>query len=282
MKTLKVSFTMGLLLIILPNLLYYFFGNPSSYSFKNTSVFQFLGIGFFLGIFLGLILIFLSLRELLKVYSVELKKSDYSLEFKWLIAYIFDKPYYSKIFVVGSLLYGLIYSFFTGMLIYDSETIFSEAYGVKIPSVILTTCCDSVGNIPFLSVYLSEHFGLLIKPISVIVLPIISILVGLNICLVLFVWKTKPKTAQFKWYAGFGAVIGLFTGCPTCAGLIFMGLFPSGLAFFTISLFSISSFVQYFLILVTIPVLLLGPYILFKSLTSMNNCTLNKGKFIKN
>ena len=273
---------MGLLLILLPNLLYSFFGNPSSYSFTNTSIFQFLAIGFFLGIFLGFVIIFLSLRELLKIYSVELNQSDYSIQLKWLITYMLGKSYYSKIFVVVSLSYALIYSFFTRILIYDSENLFSELYGVKIPSIILTPCCDSIGNIPFISIYLSEHFGLLIKPISFIVLPIISVLVGINLCLVIFVWKHKPKTAHFKWYAGLGAVMGLFTGCPTCAGFMFMGIMPSSFAIFTISLFSINSFVQYFLILVTIPVLLLGPYILFKSLTSMNNCTLNKGTFIKN
>ena len=50
----------------------------------------------------------------------------------------------------------------------------------------------------------------------------VSTLVGHNVALGRYVFDNKPVGATLRWLGGFGAVLGLFTACPTCAGL-FLG-----------------------------------------------------------
>jgi hypothetical protein len=76
--------------------------------------------------------------------------------------------------------YSIIFLFLSGMVVYGPEDI-SEKYGVNIPSYYITGCCGQPGNFPLITIYLMEHFGLLIIPSNVLLLLFLPLLVAINI-----------------------------------------------------------------------------------------------------
>lgn len=176
------------------------------------------------------------------------------------ILLILNDKRYLRIFVISLITYGIFYSFITNLLVYRPDEVFSEIYNVSIPSFRIVPCCGTPGYMPMLVGYITEHFGILIIPINLILLLVISTLVGINITVSIFIFKNKPKNANANWLSGLGATIGLFTGCPTCAGTFFILLF--GLSS-SVSM-AILAPLQSLFIAVSIPVLLLTPAFMIK------------------
>ena len=174
-----------------------------------------------------------------------------------IIPYIFTEKGGAKIFIIAVILYGMFYSFVTSMIVYMPDVKFSEVYNAIIPSVIISPCCGPPGQIPVLVGYLTENIGFLILPLTLLTLVIVSGLVALNVSLTYYAWKNRPSISKQNWSAGLGAAIGLFTGCPTCAGL-FLANIVGGAGATTLAL-SLAPF-QFLIIAITIPVLLITPY----------------------
>ena len=174
-----------------------------------------------------------------------------------IIPYIFTEKGVAKIFIIAVILYGMFYSFVTSMIVYMPDVKFSEVYNAIIPSVIISPCCGPPGQIPVLVGYLTENIGFLILPLTLLTLVIVSGLVALNVSLTYYAWKNRPSISKQNWSAGLGAAIGLFTGCPTCAGL-FLANIVGGAGATTLAL-SMAPF-QFLIIAITIPVLLITPY----------------------
>jgi len=174
-----------------------------------------------------------------------------------IIPYIFTEKGVAKIFIIAVILYGMFYSFVTSMIVYMPDVKFSEVYNAIIPSVIISPCCGPPGQIPVLVGYLTENIGFLILPLTLLTLVIVSGLVALNVSLTYYAWKNRPSISKQNWSAGLGAAIGLFTGCPTCAGL-FLANIVGGAGATTLAL-SLAPF-QFLIIAITIPVLLITPY----------------------
>ena len=129
---------------------------------------------------------------------------------------------YRRTLLISAMLYGLFYAAVSSIIIYRPDRNFATDYFANIPSVVTTVCCDGPGFIPMFTVYLTDHLGLLLIPLNVILMIVISLLVGLNVSLGHFTFDSKPKGVSFRWMGGFGAIIGLFSSCPSCAGL-FLG-----------------------------------------------------------
>ena len=174
-----------------------------------------------------------------------------------IIPYIFTEKRVAKIFIVAVILYATFYSFVTSMIVYIPSVKFSEAYNATIPSVLIISCCGPPGQIPVLVGYLTENIGFLVLPLTLLTLVIVSGLVGLNVSLTYYAWNNRPSVSKQNWSVGLGAAIGLFTGCPTCAGL-FVANIVGGASATTLAL-SLAPF-QFLLIAITIPVLLVTPY----------------------
>src|SRR3989442_5205431 len=98
----------------------------------------------------------------------------------------------------------------------------SEGLGTT-PSAFLVTCCDPIGQTPRLVVYLTSSFGLLLIPLKVLLLAGTSWMVGANMSLASFAYKTKALTGSFKWLGGVGATTVLLTACPTLASPVPFG-----------------------------------------------------------
>ena len=184
----------------------------------------------------------------------------------WLVPYVLSKKKYRNYFVVSALLYGLFYAFVTSMIVYQPSVDFVQAYGATFPSAIITPCCGTPLFAPIVTVYVVNHLGLLIIPLTGLLLILISVLVGLNSSLAVFAFNSRVRGMGRGWLGGLGAVVGLFTGCPTCAGLFFANVLGGAGA---VTLATGLASYQPFFILVSLPVLALTPYLTSRSLTKV-------------
>jgi len=172
-----------------------------------------------------------------------------------------------RIFILTFIGYGIFFSLTSGMLVYQPEVEFSHHYNAEIPSAHITPCCGEPGYMPKIIVYLTEHIGLQIVPVNLVLQMIVSYLVALNTALAVIAFTFFKKGSGFS---GIGATTGLFIACPTCVGVfssIFIGS-ASAIAF-TVAITQM----QTLFILITIPILFTTPFIMAKKLRSQTkNC----------
>ena len=142
-----------------------------------------------------------------------------------------------------------------------------------VPSAHLTPCCGEPGYMPKITVYLTEHVGLQIVPINLVLHLIVSYLVGLNMALAVIGFNFYKKSGGLS---SVGATTGLFIACPTCVGAfssIFIG--SAGAIAFTVAITQL----QTLFILITIPILLTTPFIIARKLkASDENCSVETKK----
>jgi hypothetical protein len=175
-----------------------------------------------------------------------------------------------KIFVATFIGYGVFFSLISGTLVYQPEVNFSIHYGAEIPSGFIAPCCDSPGYMPKIIIYLTEHVGLQIIPINLVLQIIVSYLVALNASIAINAYRISKKGSGASTI---GAATGLFIACPTCAGTflsIFIGT-ASGIAL-SIALTQL----QTLFIAISIPVLIITPYVMAKKLRNADgSCKIN-------
>src|SRR5919108_1087955 len=97
---------------------------------------------------------------------------------------------YWTIMVVAAISYGIFFGFLSQILIYRPDVSFTER-GISVPSLDLTPCCGAPGYMPMLTVYITDHFLILIIPINVILATVVSLLVGFNVALSTFAFRLK-------------------------------------------------------------------------------------------
>jgi hypothetical protein len=188
--------------------------------------------------------------------KVEIKEKDLLA----IIAIVTWNSKSRKIFLVTFMVYGVFFSLVSGTLIYQPEVNFSIHYGADIPSGFVAPCCADPGYMPKVIIYLTEHIGLQIIPINLVLQVIVSYLVGLNMAIAISAFAISKKDRGFS---SIGAVTGLFIACPTCAGTflsIFVGT-ASGIAL-TIALVQM----QTLFIAIAIPILIVTPFVMAKKL----------------
>lgn len=161
-----------------------------------------------------------------------------------------------RAFILGSLLYGLFFSFVSSFIVYQPIGGFSETYGVSVPSMVPVICCGPLGQMPQFVVYLTQQFAILIVPVNVILLVAVSWLVGVNAAIGTYSYTNRSSIHRTKWLGGLGAFVGLFSACPTCAGFFLLTML--GLAGAVSSALTVSSLQAVFLA-AGFPLLLLAP-----------------------
>jgi len=169
-----------------------------------------------------------------------------------------------KIFLLTFIGYGVFFSLSSGMLVYQPEVVFSYHYNAIIPSVHISPCCGEPGYMPKITAYLTEHIGLQIVPINLVLQIMVSYLVGLNTSLAVSAFSIIKKEGGL---GSVGATTGLFIACPTCVGAfssIFVG--SAGAIAFTVAITQL----QTLFILITIPILFAAPFIMARKLKSSN------------
>ncbi len=171
----------------------------------------------------GLCILFYGATAVLTNWSIGKTSEDPSSNSS-IIAQAFGKQRYSRLLLLSALVYGVFYAFASGIIVFQPAWNFSEVYHVAIPSLAVATCCGPVGETPEAVVYVTQHLGLLLVPINLLLLFSISWLVGVNASFAAFALSFRTRKIGLGWFGGMGAFIGLFTSCPTCAGLAIIAL----------------------------------------------------------
>lgn len=184
----------------------------------------------------------------------------------WMIPYVISKGRYRRLFGASAFLYGIFYAVITSMIVYQPTVDFVKAYGVAVPSIQVTPVATTPLFTPVVTVYLANHLGLLLIPLTVLLLVSTSLLVGLNFALAGFAFDSRVRGVGKGWVGGVGAVVGLFTGCPTCAGLFFANFLGGAGA---VSFATLLGYYQPAFILLSIPVLVVAPYLTSRSLSKV-------------
>ena len=197
---------------------------------------------------------------------------------KSLISFItaaFSNRNYWKIMIVAAVGYGIFFGFLSQILVYRANVSFTER-GIEVPSLDLIPCCGAVGYMPMLTIYITDHFLILIIPLNVILATIVSLLVGFNVALSIFAFRMK-KSIQTKTSlaAGIGATSGLFVGCPTCAGSLISALLGIGIAGAGGTSASVLAPFQTLFIAASIPALVVAPFLTARSIRSASSCKIN-------
>jgi hypothetical protein len=184
----------------------------------------------------------------------------------WILPYVLSQKRFRRCFGASAFLYGLFYAFVTSIIVYQPTVNFVQAYRATFPSALIGPCCGPPLYTPTLTVYLVNHLGLLIIPLTVLLLVVVSVLVGLNFALAAFAFSNRVRGTGRSWIGGLGAIVGLFTGCPTCAGLFFANIVGGAGA---VSFAAALSYYQPVFIALSIPVLLATPFLISRSLSKV-------------
>lgn len=243
----------GLLTIALPLQLYSAYVNSIPTFFTPAlSLLEDLGYVVLTMTLLGLLVIVLGCRQFLN----ELRSSDSAPAPLLVIAQVFKEGTYKRVMAAATILYGTFFAVVSGIVVYRPMENFAQEYFIQVPSAVLAVCCGSAGLVPVLTVFVTNHLGLLVIPANILILAVVSTLVGLNTTLIVCQYHNRPRHTSGRWLLGLGAFTGLFTACPTCAGLFFsavvVGLGSSALVILPSS--------QVYFVMGTILLLIAGVY----------------------
>lgn len=185
----------------------------------------------------------------------------------------FEHAEYRKIAVVAAIAYGVFFGFLSQILVYRADVSFTER-GIPVPSLDMIPCCSSPGYVPMLTVYITDHFLILVIPVNVILAVVVSALVGFNTALSVYAYRQRKSVrSRTSIVSGIGATSGLFVGCPTCAGSIFSALLGIGVAGAGTSATALAPF-QTLFITASIPALLIAPFLIARTIRSVSSCKL--------
>ena len=264
----KKLMILGFVTIVFLFLIYSRYQNPEVFTPSAIDAIQRIAYGFYITFVAAFGIIAIGMYRYHKG-KVEGGGKDLST----IIALATWNPKSRKIFVATFIGYGIFFSLASGTLVYQPEVTFSIHYGAEIPSGFIAPCCDEPGYMPKIIVYLTEHIGLQIIPINLVLQIIVSYLVGLNTSIAISAYTISKKG---RGVSTIGAATGLFIACPTCAGTflsIFVGT-ASGIAL-SIALTQM----QTVFIAISIPVLLATPYIMAKKLRNVDgSCKIDPTK----
>ena len=98
-----------------------------------------------------------------------------------------------KIFAITFIAYGVFFSLTAGLIVYQPDVTFSHHYDAVVPSAHMNVCCGEPGYMPTIIVYITEHIGLQIIPINLVLVIIVSYLVGLNTSLAVKLYQSLKK-----------------------------------------------------------------------------------------
>lgn len=222
-----------------------------------------------------LTIIFLSLLfvgyGIYRIFKAEQQlKTDANSLMSYITAAFLDNKYW-KVMAISAIIYGIFFGFLSQIFIYRYDISFSEQ-GITVPSVNVIPCCNMPGYVPMLTVFPTDHFLIMIIPINIILAVIVSVLVGFNISLTLYAFKLEKaqNTKRVSFVGSVGAISGLFVGCPTCAGSLFSML----LGYSVGTTMAVLAPFQTLFILISIPSLILAPFLIGRRIRSRYSCKL--------
>lgn len=219
-------------------------------------------------IFLSMLFVGYGIYRIFKAEQ-RLKANTNSLMFYITAAFLDNK--YWKVMAIFAIIYGIFFGFLSQIFIYRYDISFSEQ-GITVPSVNVIPCCNMPGYVPMLTVFPTDHFLIMIIPINIILAVTVSVMVGFNISLTLYAFNLEKaqNTKRVSSVGSIGAISGLFVGCPTCAGSLFSML----LGYSVGTTMAVLAPFQTLFILISIPSLILAPFLIGRGIRSRYSCKL--------
>ena len=157
--------------------------------------------------------------------------------------------------------YAVVYLFVSGMIVFQPGVNSGAWIGFSPLSWNVAACCGSVGTVPALIFYLAPqaHLALQILPIDALFAVVVPILVGFNVTVAAHSVRNKFVRGNVGWISALGILTGLFTGCPTCAGLFLASAF-GGLGATSLAV-ALAPY-QMLFVVVSIPLLAASPFVI--------------------
>jgi hypothetical protein len=127
--------------------------------------------------------------------------------------------------VAAAIAYGAAYLFISGVVVFQPGANYGAWEGITGPGWTAAACCGSMGTVPALIVYVApqQHLALQILPLDVLFAVVVPLLVGFNVTVAAHALRERTLRSNAGWVGSLGVLVGLFTGCPTCAGLFLAG-----------------------------------------------------------
>ena len=215
----------------------------------------------------GLFLAFIGMTRVIRGLSATVREQNRSSITQLSMA-IADKR--SAItFALVAVVYAFVFALLSSALVFQPGTVFSQVYGVQVPSAVPVVCCGSFGQMPQLVVYLTEQVAIVVNPVNLILLFTVSWLVGLNAAVAHYAYLNRPLLPSTRWLSGLGAALGLFTVCPACSGFLIVSILGLGGG---VALTLALSSLQTLFIIVGIPILLVTPILTSRGISSSQSC----------
>ena len=166
-----------------------------------------------------------------------------------------------KVGMIAGIAYAAIYLLISSIIVYQPNVDFQSAYGATGFGTRASVCCGSPGAVPELIVYLSPqlHLGLQVLPLDTLFAFVVPVLVGFNVTVAAHALRNRALRSRAGWLGPIGIVAGLFTGCPTCAGLFLAGT-VGGLGATSLAV-ALAPY-QFLFVALSIPVLLASPFVI--------------------
>lgn len=129
--------------------------------------------------------------------------------------------------MVAAIAYAIVYLFVSSIVVFQPGVNSGAWYGLSALTWNVAACCGFVGTVPALTIYLvpQAHLALQILPLDALFAVVVPILVGFNVTIAAHALRNKDVRANVGWVGTIGILTGLFTGCPTCAGLFLASAF---------------------------------------------------------
>ena len=132
-----------------------------------------------------------------------------------------------RIGAAAATIYAVAYVFVSSIVVFQPGVNSGAWSGLSALSWNAAACCGSVGTVPSVIVYLAPqaHLALQIIPLDALFVVLVPLLVGFNITVAAHAVRDKDVRGNVGWMSTVGVLAGLFTGCPTCAGLFLASAF---------------------------------------------------------
>ena len=239
---------------------YIFYSNFTNPNFNDMIMFTPVLINISVGI---LIITFISsIAICFGLWNLYVSNEPTKKNLKYVISLAFKEKRYTLIMVLSGIFYGIVFSFLSQIFVFIDNGSNSLENNKFKPSIKIIPCCNTIGYVPITYVYLTEYFYIFLIPLNIVLVFIVSFLVGFNISINAFMIKRLKDKNKLRVIGGIGATCGLFIGCPTCAGSIITAIFGFSAGTTTISI--LASFQTVFIV-ISIPALMIAPFILAKT-----------------
>jgi hypothetical protein len=166
-----------------------------------------------------------------------------------------------RIGAAAAIAYAIVYLFVSSIIVFQPGVNSGAWSGISALSWNAAACCGSVGTVPSLIVYLAPqaHFALQILPLDALFAVVVPLLVGFNVTVAVHAVRNKEVRANVGWMSTVGLLAGLFTGCPTCAGLFLASAF-GGLGATSLAV-ALAPY-QMLFVVVSVPLLAVSPLLI--------------------